>query len=537
MKLQEVEINKAQGMRLCEEMMINGDILPKNHILTKGDIINLKALGLKTIFGAVAETDDIDFDVALQIIAAKICGQNLGFRIDNRGFCEIVAVKDGILEISHERINKFNRLTEYFILNTISPLTQVKSRTIVARLEITTPILPQEIINSIVLSLSGNEALLKIKENKQQNAALLISRLFSDENELLQLNENEEKLSDICKKNNLKLKDKVQVSHNIEEVANGLEELLNTTADIIFIIPAIRGYYNDIIYRALCCITDNILCRQLPILGGSDVIIATKKNKKIISLPHNYMYLDAPILDECITLAIIKDKLQINDFKFHQNTLISDISKIKDISTLIRDTNTNDKAAAVAAIVLAAGQSKRIGKNKLLYDIEGKPLATKAIQAAIKSKASPVFVITGYQAEELEAELENFDINVIYNPNYRTGIKTSINLGINAVPDFCDGVLLIPADMPNITPQLLNKMIDKFKKKQTKALILTEKNGIKNNPVLWSKSLYNVADLAAENADIRPIFMEHADYTTTIKASAEELLDVNYQNDLDMLNK
>ena len=82
-----------------------------------------------------------------------------------------------------------------------------------------------------------------------------------------------------------------------------------------------------------------------------------------------------------------------------------------------------------------------------------------------------------------------------------------------------------------------NEKEKKDKKKQTKALILTEKNGIKNNPVLWSKSLYNVADLAAENADIRPIFMEHADYTTTIKASAEELLDVNYQNDLDMLNK
>ena len=66
---------------------------------------------------------------------------------------------------------------------------------------------------------------------------------------------------------------------------------------------------------------------------------------------------------------------------------------------------------------------------------------------------------------------------------------------------------------------------------------MANKRGIKSNPVIWSKSLYNVADLIAENADIRPVMIEHSDYTTAVKASETELLDVNFQNDLDMLLK
>ena len=161
----------------------------------------------------------------------------------------------------------------------------------------------------------------------------------------------------------------------------------------------------------------------------------------------------------------------------------------------------------------------------------------KAVRAAIKSDASPVFVVTGFQAAQVEEKLENLDINIVYNSNYRMGLKTSINIGLQSVPDFCDGALLIPADMPNISAQLLNKLISKFDKKQDKQLVTASYLDIKHNPVLWSKSLFDQADLVAENADVRPVFLEHADYTTMVKANEAELLDVNFQNDLETFKK
>ena len=54
--------------------------------------------------------------------------------------------------------------------------------------------------------------------------------------------------------------------------------------------------------------------------------------------------------------------------------------------------------------------------------------------------------------ETLEEHLENIDINILRNHDYASGVKTSIRLGLKSVPSSCDGALLIPADMPNITP-------------------------------------------------------------------------------------
>ena len=164
MKQQKVELNKAQGWRLCAEINLGTTLLPKNHILTLDDIRLLKQAGLQTLFCALAETGDIDFDTALSIAAAKITGQNLGFRIDERGFCEIAATADGLFETTADRLTKFNRFSTYFILNTIAPFQLVKSGDILARLEILTPIIPQTAVDELVFSLSGNDSLLNVRD-------------------------------------------------------------------------------------------------------------------------------------------------------------------------------------------------------------------------------------------------------------------------------------------------------------------------------------------------------------------------------------
>ena len=71
----------------------------------------------------------------------------------------------------------------------------------------------------------------------------------------------------------------------------------------------------------------------------------------------------------------------------------------------------------------------------------------KAVEAAVRSKASPVFVITGHDAENLEEHLENIDINILRNHDYASGVNTSIRLGLKSVPSSCDGALLIPAGL------------------------------------------------------------------------------------------
>ena len=84
----------------------------------------------------------------------------------------------------------------------------------------------------------------------------------------------------------------------------------------------------------------------------------------------------------------------------------------------------------------------------------------------------------------------------------------------------------------------LNKLIAAFKKNKARQVIITAFHGVKHNPLLWSRELFDVADLVPENAAIRSVFMEHEDYTTLINAGNEKLiLDVNYPVDVESVEK
>jgi len=285
-------------------------------------------------------------------------------------------------------------------------------------------------------------------------------------------------------------------------------------------------------------VADEIVCRGIPQIGVPDLQIAVKKDKKIILLPFDYDRVDSELTGHFIKQALVNEKLTPADFARPQNVLLPRGQTYDGEEELLRaGTAQHPGAAKVAVVVLAAGTGRRAGRNKLLYEVDDEPLFLRAVRAAIHSEAGPVFVIIGDHAAEFEEALENIDVNVIYNPAYRSGIKTSINLGLKSVPNFCDGVLLLPADMPNITPQFINKMIKQFDKKTEKQVVTAALNGVKSNPVIWSRSLYDVADLVPENAELRPVLIEHSDYTKTVKGDEYILLDVNYPNDLEQLNK
>ena len=101
------------------------------------------------------------------------------------------------------------------------------------------------------------------------------------------------------------------------------------------------------------------------------------------------------------------------------------------------------------------------------------------------------------------------------------------------MPTSCDGAIILPADMPNITAQDLNKLIAKFDNNDEKSICVFSYKGIKSNPILWSKSLYSKAQIIPENAHMRPVLIEHNDYIKTIEVKdKDKLLDINFLSQL-----
>ncbi|MCY0884243.1 MAG: nucleotidyltransferase family protein, partial [Acidianus infernus] len=136
----------------------------------------------------------------------------------------------------------------------------------------------------------------------------------------------------------------------------------------------------------------------------------------------------------------------------------------------------------IGAVILAAGESKRFGKNKLLEKINGKSI----IENVLENVDIERVIVVGKYAEELLPYLKN-EI-VIYNPKWKEGISSSIKLGLRFFQNY-DGVLIVLGDMPFVKREDIHKIINTFNL-DCNAVIPTYK-GNWGNPVLLNRKIFD----------------------------------------------
>jgi len=121
------------------------------------------------------------------------------------------------------------------------------------------------------------------------------------------------------------------------------------------------------------------------------------------------------------------------------------------------------KAPRIDALVLAAGRSLRAGgPNKLLLPWQHKAVVVHAVDAALCSSVRAVHVVTGHDPAPLHQVLHARPVHWIHNPDYASGISTSISAGVRELAPDLDGVVLCLGDMPWVRSQQIDRLIDGF---------------------------------------------------------------------------
>lgn len=540
MVYEEVKITKAVGSRILNDIRTDLGVLYKGHIITEEDVVMLQVMGIEKVMVAQIENGDMDMKTVQEIIANKVCGKDTSFVIGEDGLVKVIADIDGFFVSDENRIYKFNNINEDIVLNTIPLYSYVKAGDIIAKIEFGIPLYKSLEIEEIIFSLSGNIDLLFISQNKIKKAAVIYSRFYKDKAEKKYFSNTTSKLVNNLKNTNLDFTQEYYAEHNINSIADEIENALAAGNEIAFIISSLRTQGDgDVVPEALKSIVDEVLRAGTYNIGVSDFIIANKRNMRIINLPFNYKNINSEIINEMILKTILNDRISNADFDFRNDTFstgekLSDKEKKKLMSSHKKD----NKKANVAVAILAAGLSMRTKYNKLLADINNEKLLVKTVKNAIRAAVGPVFVVTGHQSEAVETALNGLDINIINNFSYREGVKTSIKLAINHVPSFCDGVILLPGDMPNISPEHLVNMVKKLDRRKNKQIVVTSYKGVKLNPVLWNKELMEVAEIIPDNSHMRPTLISYEDFIDFVEAKDEnEVLDVDYPADIEKARK
>jgi molybdenum cofactor cytidylyltransferase len=183
------------------------------------------------------------------------------------------------------------------------------------------------------------------------------------------------------------------------------------------------------------------------------------------------------------------------------------------------------KETRISAVVLAAGRSTRMGPdNKLLAEIDGTAIVCRVARAALASRARPVLVVTGHQAEAVRAALAGLDVTFAANPDYAQGLSTSLKAGLRALPDGTDGALVLLGDMPRIAPTHLDRLIAAFAAEGGEAIIVPLHEGRRGNPVLWPRAFFAEMLQLEGDAGAGRLLAAHADKVHGLELGTDAIL-------------
>ncbi|MHC4558950.1 MAG: nucleotidyltransferase family protein [Planctomycetota bacterium] len=175
----------------------------------------------------------------------------------------------------------------------------------------------------------------------------------------------------------------------------------------------------------------------------------------------------------------------------------------------------------ICAIVLAAGRSRRMGVQKLLLPFGGKTVIAHIVDQLLASTIGKVHVVVGHQGTRISRELSGRPVSIVNNPNYKSGMLSSVRCGLRELPRECKAVLVALGDQPSITSKLIDQMLKSFADTE-KRILVPLYDGKRGHPILFSEFYRTEILTHYDNLGLRGLLHAHSDdvFELTVSTSA-----------------
>lgn len=181
----------------------------------------------------------------------------------------------------------------------------------------------------------------------------------------------------------------------------------------------------------------------------------------------------------------------------------------------------------IAGVLLAAGSSRRMGRDKLYLELEGETLLRRAVRRAIEAGLDPVLVVTGPDPERAERELAGQPVHLVANPAHQQGQSTSLRAGLEQVPASAAGALVVLADMPFVTTAMMRAIVRLYREERPR-LIASRYGEVTAPPTLYDRSLFGEF---TEGRCGRHVVKRHVHEAAIVDWPKECLADLDVEDD------
>lgn len=522
-------VEQAEGAILAHSLKQGTISFKKGRRLSAEDVEILRSAQIHQVIAARLEEGDLHEDEAARHLAEVTAGSGAKVTEAFTGRCNLVAEAHGLVQIDAERLDRLNLIDEALTIATLPDLEPVEPRQMLATVKIIPFAAPAEALARCLEIARDGPPLVRVARFAAKRVGLVQTRLPGQKESLLDKTRDalDARLAALGSAACLERR----CGHEEGEVARELAALRSAGCEILLVSGASAIVdRRDIVPAGIERAGGRVRHFGMPVDPGNLLLLAEWDELPVLGLPGCARSPKINGFDWVLQRFAAGLRVERQDvMRMGVGGLLKEIGGRPLPRAEAVEASQTKRAPRIAALVLAAGQSRRYGsENKLLVELEGIPLVRHTVAAAQASQADPLLLVTGHAREAVESAVSETGVNRIHNPDYAQGLSTSLRRGLASLPDDVDGVVVLLGDMPKIDAKTIDKLIAAFDPLEGRAICIPTSHGKRGNPVLFARRFFAEAMEIAGDVGAKPLIADHADQVAEVPVDGNSvLLDVD----------
>jgi molybdenum cofactor cytidylyltransferase len=520
MEFGKVATADAAGAILAHGVKFGETVFKKGRLISTEDVRMLLNADIEDVIAARLGPDDVPEDEAARALALAMSGQHVSTQQAFTGRANVHAAANGLVVVDVVRVNAINHLHESLTIATLRPHAAVRPKQMLATVKVIPFAVPRAVLDK-ALAIVGDRPLLHVRKFQRSHVGLVITTLPHMKASLIE--KSERAMAERLQAFGIALDQVLVVSHTETAVQTAITDLKKAGCDCLLLFGASAIVDRaDVIPAAVVGAGGKVLHLGMPVDPGNLLMLGDVEGIPVLGVP------------SCARSP------KRNGFDWVLERIISGIAVLPEdimdmgvgglLAEIPSRPSPREAAAAIApkvvAIVLAAGLGSRMGGDKMLAQVDGKPMIAITINNILESAVDEVIVVTGHDSHRVEAALAGMNLRFVNNPDYSKGLATSIRAGVEAAGQ-ADAVVICLGDMPRVKPQVVDRLIAAFNPVEHRSIVVPSCNNTFGNPVLWGAEHFARLMQLSGDKGARKLLAELADDVTEVEADAGVLLDAD----------
>ena len=504
MKFGPCPVDEATGAILAHAAKLADGRLPKGKVLDSTDVARLKGNGVSQVIVARPDPGDLTEDEAATRLAAGLDSPTLQIAPAATGRVNIFAAVNGLFVADRAIIDRFNRVDPAITIATLADHVAVRAGDMVATIKIIPLAVAGDLVTRAADIIAGRSAF-DVKPFVARPVGLVATCLPSLKDSVMDKTRRltDQRLSLAASH----IGREWRVGHRADLVAGAIRESLDQGDKLVIVFGASAVTDDqDVIPEAIRLAGGEVEQVGLPVDPGNLLVLGRVGDVPVIGAPGCARSPKENAFDWVLARILAGEH---PDRDVLTGWGVGGL--LMEIPTRPQPREGDNAEPAVPRVgiaLLAAGQASRMGpsgRHKLLAEFHAKPLIRLMAERVVAAQADARVVVTGHRAAEIRSALSGFSIETIDNPDYASGMASSLKSGLAAMAGRIDGLMVMLADMPGVTTADLDAMIEAFRAAGGRPVIRAVAGGKRGNPVILPASTFEAIMKLEGDIGARPI--------------------------------